>query len=430
MRWTQQAAGGLASLAAAVALSGCGGNSEDTGTAAIRLLNASPGYAAMDLYVDDSQVNRAVAQGAQGSYASVDAADALSTVLTAAGASTALSTTSRTFSKGVSYTLVAYGWQGALKTALVQEDVAAADSGKAKLMVMNLASDAGTVDVYLTGTDESLDDATAVASGVAAGSSVGPVSHTAGTFRLRVTGADNKADLRLDVSGLTLGSTQVANLLLTPGSGGVLVHGLLSVQKGALTTLANTQARARVVASVAGNGRVGAAVAGTTLAGSLTSPGIGSYTSFTGSSAAPVSLTVNGSTVSVANQNLPAGGDYTLLVWGTASAPQVTVITDDNRLPSVASNAKLRVLHAINGLDAGLTLSADFSALASNVALGTASSYSSVAASSALRLEVSSPLSSTPLYQLTDAVMAAKGLYTVFMLGDSSSVQTVLRKER
>lgn len=420
----------LATLAAAVVLGGCGGNSEDSGTAAVRLLNAGPGYAAMDLYVDDSKVNAAVAAGAQGSYASVEASEVLSTVLTSAGSSTALSTTSRTFTKGVSYTLVAYGWQGALKTALVQEDVEAADSGKAKLTVMNLASDAGAVDVYLTGTDESLDDATAVASSVAGGSSVGAVSHTAGTFRLRVTGADNKSDLRLDVSGLTLGSTQVATLMLTPGSGGVLVHGLLSVQKGALTTLNNTQARARVVASVTGNARVGATVAGTTLSAGLTSPGIGSYTSFSGSSSAPVGVTVNGSAVTVANQNLPAGGDYTLLVWGTASAPQVTVVADDNRLPTVTSNAKLRVLHAVNGLDVGLTLSADFSALASNVALGSASSYSSVTASSAMRLEVSSPLSSTPLYQLTDAVIAAKGLYTVFMLGDSANVQAVLRKER
>ena len=76
-------------------LGGCGGNSEDSGTAAVRLLNAGPGYAAMDLYVDDSKVNAAVAAGAQGSYTSVDASEVLSTVLTSAGSSTALSTTSR-----------------------------------------------------------------------------------------------------------------------------------------------------------------------------------------------------------------------------------------------------------------------------------------------------------------------------------------------
>lgn len=433
MRFTRGAARrlGWALLAATAWLTGCGGGGGgDSGSAALRLVNASPGYAALDLYVDDSKANSAVATGATGGYASVTAGTAVSTVLTSSGSSTALSTSSRTLSAGVSYTLVGYGWQGALKTALLQDDVEAADSGKSKLLVMNLATDAGALDVYLTGTDEALDDATAVASGVEAGNSVGHFSHTSGTYRLRVTGAGNKSDLRLDVSGLSLASTQVAALMLTPGSGGVLVNAQLLVQKGASTVLANTQARARLVASVSANGRVGASANGSTLASSLTSPGIGSYTLVTGSATAPVTVTVDGVAVSVPAQALSVGGDYTLLVRGDAAAPQVTVLTDDNRLPSVSTAAKLRVLNGLNGLDAGLTLSADFSALASNVLPGQASSYTSVTASTAMRLEVSSALSNTPLFQLTDASISAKGLYTVFMLGDVASLQSVLRKER
>ncbi|MDT7833888.1 DUF4397 domain-containing protein [Aquabacterium sp. OR-4] len=430
MRWMMRAAGWLA-LAGTLGLAACGGgDSDDNGAGHLRLLNASTGYASLDLYVDDSVKNSAVTYGTQGAYVDVGTSDSLSTVITSTGSTTALSSSSRSFVKDVSYTLVAYGWQGALKTALIEESTSAADSGKSALTVLNLASDAGTVDVYVTGSDESLDDATAIASGVAGGSSVSSISLGVGTFRLRVTGTGDKSDLRLDVQGLTLASTQVATLILTPGTGGVLVNGLLAVQKGSVTALSNSKARARVVAAVSGNGKVTAQINGSTLASSATSPSIGSYALIDGSATAPVVLAVNGTVVSVASQAMPAGGDYTLLVWGDAAAPQITLITDDNRLPSVTSNAKLRLVHGVAGLAVPLTLTADFSAVASNVSQGQASAWANVAASSTMRIEVSSPLSTTPLYSLTDASILAKGLYTVFMLGDSVTPQAVLRKDR
>ncbi len=430
MRWMLRAAGWLA-LAGSMALAACGGGDDDgDGAAQLRLLNASTGYAALDLYVDDTLKNSAVAYGTQGAYVDVGTTDSLGTVITSNGSGTALSSSSRSFVKNVAYTLVAYGWQGALKTALIEESSSAAASGKSALTVLNLAPDAGTVDVYVTGSDETLDDATAVATGVAGSASVSGISLGVGSFRLRVTGSGDKSDLRLDVPGLVLASTQVATLILTPGPGGVLVNGLLAVQKGSVTALANPQARARVVAAVSGNGKVTATVNGSVLASAATSPSIGAYTLIAGSATAPVVLSVNGTALSVAAQAMPAGGDYTLLVWGDATAPQVTLIADDNRLPTVTSNAKLRLVHGVAGLDAPLTLTADFSAVAGNVAQGQASAWAQVPASTAMRIEVSSPLSTTPLYALTDASIAAKGLYTVFMLGDSSAPQAVLRKDR
>lgn len=430
MRWMLRAAGWLA-LAGSMALAGCGGGDADNdGAAHLRLLNASAGYASLDLYVDDAVKNSAVAYGTLGAYVDVGSTDSVSTVITANGSGTALSSSSRSVVKDISYTLVAYGWQGALKTALIEESTRAADSGKSTLTVLNLAPDAGTVDVYLTGSDEALDDATAIATGVAGGASVSGISLGVGSMRLRVTGTGDKTDLRLDVQGLPLASTQVATLILTPGSGGVLVNGLLAVQKGSVTALANPKARARVVAAVSGNGKVTATVNGSALAAAATSPSIGSYALIDGSATAPVVLGVNGVAVSVASQAMPAGGDYTLLVWGDAAAPQTTLITDDNRLPAVTGNAKLRLVHGVAGLGVPLTLTADFSAVASQVAQGQASAWANVAASTAMRIEVSSPLSTTPLYALTDASIAAKGLYTVFMLGDSATPQAVLRKDR
>lgn len=432
-QWNRRAAlralGGAA-LGGTALLAGCGGNSEDEDNARLRLLNASNGYGALDLAIDDASANSSVAFGAVGGYASAGT-DGVDTVITATGSTTALSTATRTLAEDTAYTLVAYGWAGALKTALVEENLDAAASGKARLRVLNLAADAGTLDVYLTGTDEALDSATAVASSVAGGASAGPTTLSAATYRLRVTAAGDREDLRLDVGGLVLASTQVATLILVPGSGGVLVSAILLVQQGAATALANTQARVRVVASVAGNGTVSATVGGTALVAGAISPAVGSYTMVTGGTLA-VTLAVNGSAVAVADQALPAGGDYTLLVWGDAAAPQLTLVTDDNRLPTDTSKAKVRLVHAVNGLAAALTLTADFSVVsgASSVAQGQASAYGTVTGSTAIRLEVTSPLSSTAIYTLTDATLSAKSLYTVFALGDSTAPSVALRKER
>ena len=56
---------------AVVGLSACGG-SDDAQYAHVRLLNASPGYDSLDLYLGDDRQAAAIATGAVSSYADVD----------------------------------------------------------------------------------------------------------------------------------------------------------------------------------------------------------------------------------------------------------------------------------------------------------------------------------------------------------------------
>lgn len=148
-------------------LAGCGGNAENNAdNASLRLLNASVGYASLDLALGTTSANSAIASGEVGAYASA-VTTGVSTVISTNGL--ALSSISRTLSAGKHYTLVAYGPAGALKTVLVGEDVTAASGGQASLQVLNLATDAGSLDVYLTGSAHALEDATPTTGSVAAG---------------------------------------------------------------------------------------------------------------------------------------------------------------------------------------------------------------------------------------------------------------------
>ena len=422
-RWMMGCAG-----AALVLLAGCGSSSSSgSDTASVRLLNASTGYPSLDLALGTTATNTAITPGAAGSYANV-ATSGVSTVITATGSSAALSSISRTFTKGTHYTLAAYGQAGALKTVIIAEEVAAAAGGQASLQMLNLALDAGTVDIYLTGSTDLLADATPVASSVAAGGSAPFTTLTAGTYRLRVTGAGDKTDLRLDAQGLVLGSTQVATLLLSGGAGGVLVNSVLVQQQGTAAALNNTQARVRVVSALSSGASVTAQVGGIVQPG-VTAPNIGSYFQVTGGGTVPVVLTVNGNAVGAASQPLLPGGDYTLLLWDLAGAPQVKMVIDDNRYPTVAGNAKIRLINGTTGTATALTLKANFSAVGGSISPGQATDYVNVAANSAMRLDVSSGSSPAPLYTLSGPVVA-KGLYTMYMFGAGAAPVGDFRQDR
>ena len=418
-------------LAGVGLLTACGGGSSNSssGNASVRLLNATSGYASLDLALDTKAVNTAVLFGASGSYGSA-ASSGVATVITNTGSTAALSTVNRTLTKDAHYTLIAYGSPGALLTRVIQEDTSAPASGLTSLQIINLAPDAGPVDVYLTGSADALDGASAVASALSSGGSLPITNITAGTYRLRVTGSGDKTDLRLDVQGVVLNSAKVATLLLSNGVGGVLVNGVLAEQQGTATALLNNQARVRVIAAATNGATVTATVGSTTVASAVTTPNIDvKYTPVPASTGAPVTVIVNGVTQVLASQVFTAGGDYTLWISGAAASPVVSLVADDNRYPTVAGNAKIRLVNATSGAPVNFTLKVDLAALPNSVAQGQASAYANVVATTTARLDVSS-VSNTTLAPITGVTLAAKGLYTMYVTGDSAAPVIDPRKER
>jgi len=425
MRFTPWALG--LSLCATALLTACGGGSKSS-TTQVRLLNATQSYAQLDLTVNDKTVNSKVAYATTGSYTGVDTSATASKVLTS-DVGTSIAATTPTLTANSNYTYLAYGWAGSVRTSLLQEAETAPDTGKAKLLVLNLAPDAGPLDIYVTNATDTLDTATTLATNIAGGSGSGYNLINSGTFRVRVTGYNKRTDLRLDIPAVTLASAGVTTLILTATDGGLLVNGMQMEQKGAVTNFANTQARVRTVAALAGGASVAATINGSTLLPNSVAPTLGDYLA-TSAGASVLSVSVNGSPFPVATPTLKAGADYTLLVWGTAAAPQFSVITDDNRLPTTSGGVKMRMINGLTAAGPSLTLNLDFSALASNVAPGTSSAVATVSSTSSSLLNVNAPTSVNPIYSVSALPLAANGVYTVFVLGDPASPVGTLRKER
>lgn len=409
-------------------LSACGGGSSSGGNGAVRLVNATDDHASLDLYAGDTLLDAAVASASGGSYVALGAAT-YTMALKSAGSSTTSSSASRSIAADTSYTVVAYSTGEALKSVLLTDNEAAPTSGSAKLRFFNASIEAGTVDVYVTAPDASLASSTPYVQGLGSERIGSFVEYGAGTWRIRVTGNGDKSDLRLDIPSITLSDQQITTLVLTSTPGGVLVHGLAVNQNSTVTAQRNTSARVRLVASAAGGATVAATANGTTLSAGLKSPAIGNYT-LVDAGALTLDVSIGGTPVAVPASTLTAGSDTTLLVTGGAAAPTVTAIADDNRPALLTANAKLHLVHGVSGLASPITLTADYSAIASDIAPDAASTPQSMTASTTVRLEATSPAVTGSMYLATDVTLQAGHVYTVFMLGDSSASTGVLRRDR
>lgn len=428
---------GLPALVPAAAwLSACGSGSG--GTASLRMVNASQGYASLDLYYQDSNSNltkwiSGVAYGTGSAYTSVTAGTD-SIVFTNTGSTSSLLTQSRTLNGNTQYTVVTFTSQGSLKSVALADNVTAANSGQTKVSVLNEAGDSGALDIYLTGPNDNLATSSPIASNVLAGGSQTPYSvQTAGTYRLRVVGTGDITDLRLDVTGVALASTDVVTFVLTSGKSGVLVDAMQLNQGGTVTPLLNTQARVRVISSLADGSAVTVSVAGAFMnVGAL--PAVGSYALVTAGTGLAVTATVG---ANVVNGSLTAnpGEDWTLLVEGaTASVATVTLIADDYRLASNVANAKVRLINALAG-SSPLTMTVNgVSVSTTGVSEGQASPYNIniVGATSASVQVLSSSGTLVSLPTLTEASppLVAQHVYTMFMYGSVSSPQHLWTTDR
>lgn len=416
MKWAATAA----AVAGMVALvSGCGGGGSDSGSggsAEIRLLNATNGFASLDLKVDDKAVNSGVAYAAAGAFTSIGATS--SATIQAAG--TSISSRSLSLAAGVKHTLIAYGRTSPLPTALIlREDFAAPTAGNTLLNVLNAAPDAGALNVYLTAAcTDSLDNASPFTVPVAPGAGSGYVTATAGTYCIRVTNANDRNDLRLSIPSVSLPSLQVANLILSQSTGGLLVNGILLVQGGNITNYPGSSARVRVLASLTGEATVAVARAGATLMSTTKSTNILDYQTVVAGNN-DINVTVAGAALApLTGKDLASGGDYTILVWGTPGAAQVSVITDDNRLP-VDGQVKLRVVNGLANLPGGVTLKADQTTVAADVLPGTASPYVTRTADLGTS---TTPLTLTPASALNaiERTTLSTGVWDLILLGDGS----------
>lgn len=425
MVWSSMAALRMAALVGlGIVLGACGGGTDRT-KAQVRMVNASAGYDQLDLQVDGQLRQGQVVYGAAEGYVEIDPGKAASSITSAGSATTLLSFTPALSEKKY-YTVLAFGAAGALRQMLLDENIGAPDTNKALLRVVNASPDAGALDVYLTAPADLLPNVVPVQTAVAYGVQGNYSTVNSGSWRLRITAAGSKTDVRLDVPVVVLASKQISTLVLTASKGGLMVNSLMLGQQGSIARQDTQQARVRLVAAVTDSAVVKASLGTTSListpanAGEITSPSLDGYVLVpVGTWAATV--TVNGLPLSVPAKALSSGQDYTFMVHGVLAAPKSSWLDDDNRSPSDPTQVKLRLVNGLADSVAALAMKLDGNSVAGAVLVGTASDYTVVKAIAAGgtngRLSVTAAGVPTAIYTSPSQTLAADGSYSVFLVG-------------
>ena len=423
----------IGAVALSVVLAGCGGDSGDSsGSVSLRLVNATLTHASLDLLVNASVAVSATAADAASAYVT-PASGSTTLQVNDAGSSTVLTTTVPTLTAGYHYTLLAYESGGAVKTTVLNEDYSTPSSGTAQIRVYNTAPDAGKLDVYITDASTALSSAVSPTTSFTTTTVPGTSSlltYAAGTYRVRVTGAGNQSDLRLDIPSIALTSQQVAIVVLTPASGGLLLNGSTVIQQGSYAATRNTNARVRLAAAVSDSAVVAASAtsggSSTTIDSGSVAPAFGYYTLVPASST--LNISVDGQSVSAPATALTAGSDATLLVYGSASAATAALIADDNRPPSDTTTTKLRLINGITGSSGTLTLTANTTPVGTGILPAAASSYVSVVGSTnAMNLSLYLSTVSGIYYAETGNTLSPGSVYTVLAGGPLGSPLLLIR---
>ena len=414
----------IGALALSVVLAACGSGS-GSGSVSLRLANATLTHPSLDLLINSGLSITATATDTVSAYVGPGAGSNTLQV-NDSGSGTALATTVPTLTADQHYTLIAYESGGAVKTVVLNEDYTAPLSGTAQLRVYDVAPDAGKLDVYIT--DPSVTDLSTVASptySFTTNITTPLLTYSPGNYRVRITGYGNKADLRMDIPSITLANQEVATVLLTPTVGGTLLNGSTLVQQGTYSATRTTNARVRLASAVSGSATVAASAGATVIDSGSVAPAFGYYVLVPAASALNVS--VNGNSVGAPAKPLPAGGDATLLVYGTPTLSTASLVLDDNRLPTDATTVKLNTINGITGTLGTVTLTANTAPVGIGIAPGAASNYVSIPGSAnATNLTLTSSLHGIIKTDATN-ILIANTVYTVLSAGDYTAPQFLIR---
>ncbi|WP_269630638.1 DUF4397 domain-containing protein [Pelomonas sp. BJYL3] len=418
MRFTRWAS--AIAMIGTLALSACGsGGGGNDGNTNVRLLNASVGYSSLDLKVNDTKVSSGVNFGTVSNYGSISTGSNTSELLVA-GTTTLLSAPGLSnLIKDGNYSLIAFGASGSLSTRLLNESEPEPASGSTKLLTLNLSPDAGTVDVYVTAPGASLDDATPLAASLVPGNGDAYRTITSGTYRIRVTSATNKKDLRLDIPSVNLDSAKVNTLVLTSATGGVMVNGLLLAQQGAVTKYENGLAKVRAMSALTRDDSATVSFNGTKALENRPAPARSSYFDITVTNGLKVDWSVNGTAQAPQTVALERSGVYGILLWGDAAAPTLTALKEDNSLPTGLNQAKVRVLNSVKGLGK-VSLYIDAQPLIADVEPGQLSSSILLSTTSEIQFDVRA---GAPTVFLSKKTLTANKVYTIWLTGTPGALE-------
>ena len=180
----------ILSLALATALSGCVNVASYTQPTLVRVIDASYSAPAINVYVESNLLAGNIGQGTITPYGALASSTAASIKMTAATSTTALITTSSLLLAGHQHSVLISDNSAApnlYNVAVLEDQQTAAAGGHSAFRVLNQASKAGAVDVYMVPAGTPLLSANPIITSLPAGVASSYISFTSQTVTMVVT---------------------------------------------------------------------------------------------------------------------------------------------------------------------------------------------------------------------------------------------------
>lgn len=217
MRMTRFGLLALAAVAAGTAA--CSDdNNGPSATAHVRVVHAVPDAPAVDVQVDGKTVITALAYGDASAYYNV-ARGTRTLAINETGTANSVLTTSATFKKDSSYTIIATNLLASPQALILQDDLSSPAAGNSRVRLVHGAPSAGLVDIYVTAPGADISAISPTFSNVAFASNTGYNELPAGNYQVRVTAAGSKT-VAIDTGTLTLVAGETATAVALDDVGG------------------------------------------------------------------------------------------------------------------------------------------------------------------------------------------------------------------
>ncbi|HET7401302.1 MAG TPA: DUF4397 domain-containing protein, partial [Usitatibacter sp.] len=326
-------------------------------------------------------------------------------------------------------TLVMFGKRAALGVTLLTNDTITPGSGNARVSFVGLAPDAGSVDFYLV-TGSSIVGATPTVAAVSAGIATPAVEVPGNNYNIIVTTAGTQDVVFQTGAPVNLAAGSTFTVGVVPSLSGKLVNGLLINQgAGTVTPLANPIARVKAANGIPGDTTLNFKADGTVLLTAVPFTGVSSYVSTAaGSHALQIEASsVPGTNIASITKTLDPARDFTILAMGTIAAPTLSVLADDNTVPSTG-NSRLRFVNGVTGLNVDVLV--NFASQATNIAPGTASQYFTIAAGTNYTITFTTPGGVNVVATISGAELDSGFVYSAYLFGTPGSARAILIRDR
>ena len=412
-----------------VLAAGCNKGHSQNSTS-LRAINAVEASENLDILIDNDVKISNLAFGATSAFISFDSGDHEVTIR-GTTTQTAFFDKTLTFGSGSNATLLVTGNRSSVAVVTLSDDVTTAPpSGNFQLRAVGASPDSGPVDLYLSTTTD-ISNTPATISGAGYITPTGFTNAVGGSYIITFTTSGTK-DVLFQSSPQTLTSGNTYSVLVMPSGGGKLVNALLLQhgQGGAGTLLSNPFGRLKAMNGVPDSTALNFKSDGATLLSNVPFGGSSSYVSVaTGSRNLSIEASnVPGTNIASITKQVDPAHDYTVLAADTLSAPSLTVFTDDNSVPPLGF-AKIRFVNAQVG-STTVDVLVNFASQTQGLAYKTASSYYTLAPSLTYTITFSTPGGVTVIATLTNVEIDAGAIYTGYLVGNTSSAQIKLVRDR